>query len=660
MKDTPLRVSVAPFGSWKSPITAPLLTASGVSLSQVSWSDGCVWWVEGRPAEEGRSVLVCCRPGAKPRDAIPRRFNCRTRVHEYGGGAYCVHDSVVFFSNYEDQRLWRLARGSALEPLTPEPSAPGALRYADGRVTPDGSGVVCVREHHQPNGEVVNEIVLVPAQPGGTLFPLAGGADFYAAPRLDPKGERLAWLVWDHPLMPWDGCELWTAEFRADGTLRGAQRVAGGPTESIFQPEWSPEGVLHFVSDRSGWWNLYALDGGEVRPLAPMEAEFGAAHWVFGLSRHAFLAGGRIACVYSHDGVEHLGLIEPGSPRVKEIDVPFTSFGRGGELRSDGKDTLVFVGGSPSRSTAVVSLRLAGLEVNEMKRALEFDVDPGYLSSPESLEFPTEGGRSAHALYYAPANKDFHGPPGEKPPLLVVSHGGPTSATSSELNMAVQFWTSRGFAVADVNYGGSTGYGRAYREQLLGNWGIVDAADCIHAARCLAENGKVDAHRMAVRGGSAGGYTTLCALVFHDVFAAGASYYGVADLEALAHHTHKFEARYLDGLVGPYPQAASVYRARSPIHHTSRLSCPVIIFQGLEDKVVPPAQARALVAALRAKGLPYAYVPFPDEQHGFRRAENIRCSLEAELYFYSRVFGFQPADAVEPIRIENFPDEGVI
>jgi dipeptidyl aminopeptidase/acylaminoacyl peptidase len=645
--------AVAPYGSWKSPVGGELVAAGGVSLDEVRVAGDAVLWLEGRPLEGGRQVVCRAAPGgnghAAPHDVTPEGLNVRTRVHEYGGGAYAVHGDTVLFADFADQRLYRQEPGSPPRPITPEPPAPAAHRYADATLTPDGRLLVCVRERHQ-DGEVLNELVALPADGGAPPVVLASGRDFYASPRLDPDGRRLAWLEWDHPNMPWDATELRVAEL-ADGALAGVPAtVAGGPGESVFQPEWSPEGALHFVSDRSGWWNLYRLGPGGAEAVAPMEEEAGSPHWVFGLSRYAFLPGGRVALVHGRGPLQRLGVLAPDGT-LRDLDLPYTSFFPP-QLRAVG-GRLACVAGSPTLPAAVVVVDPDGGQVEVLRRSREETPDPGYLSVPRAIEFPTTGGRTAHALYYPPANRDFQGPDRERPPLLVVSHGGPTSEAVSLLAMGYQFFTSRGFAVVDVDYGGSTGYGRAYRQRLEGQWGIVDVDDCVAAARHLAALGEVDPGRLAVRGGSAGGWTTLCALTFRDDFAAGASYYGVADAEALARDTHKFEARYLDRLIGPWPEAAELYRQRSPIHFTDRLSCPVILLQGLEDEVVPPAQAEAMAAALDAKDIPHAYLAFPGEQHGFRRADHIRRAIEAELYFYGRVLGFDLPDPVEPVPIAH-------
>ena len=644
-------LQVAPYGSWRSPISAELVAAGGVALEEVKVAGDAVRWLEGRPLEGGRRVVCGVAPGGgrEPEDLTPEGFNVRTRVHEYGGGSWAVHGDILFFANFDDQRLYRQDPGSPPRPITPEPPTPAAHRYADAAITPDGRVLVCVRERHEADG-VINELVTLPADGSEPPAVLAGGRDFYASPRLSPDGRRLAWLEWDHPNMPWDGTELKVAELSGGVPVGEPRREAGGPDESIFQPEWSPGGTLHFVSDRTGWWNLYRIQDGQVEALAPMQEEFGHPQWVFGLARYAFLPGGRIACIHGLGPLQRLGVLDPDG-HLADLDLPFTAF-YPPQLRAVG-DRLACVAGSPTRDAAVVLIDPAGGQVEVLRQSGDQELDPGYLSVPRQIEFPTEGGQTAYALYYPPANRDFTGPDGERPPLLVTSHGGPTAEVVSLLADGYQFFTSRGIAVVDVDYGGSTGYGRAYRQRLAGRWGIVDVDDCVAAARFLADGGEVDPRRLAIRGGSAGGYTTLCALTFRDLFAAGASYYGVADAEALARDTHKFESRYLDRLIGPWPQAAELYRQRSPIHHTERLSCPVILLQGLEDEVVPPAQAERMAAALDAKGIPHAYLAFPGEQHGFRRSENIKRAVEAELYFYSRVFGFELADPVEPVPIAH-------
>ena len=511
--------------------------------------------------------------------------------------------------------------------------------------------MICVREDHQTQ-TVENTIAAISLDDQSQTV-LVSGSDFYAFPRLNPEGDRLSWICWNHPNMPWDGTELWTAKIEHDGTLGIPEKIAGGLEESIFQPEWSPDGSLIFISDRTGWWNLYRWNPmtQTVESLCEKAAEFGLPLWVFGMSTYGF-AGSNILCAYTENGLSRFARLDLTTRELTPIETPYSSIA-GLQVCAD---HAVFVGGSATEPSVIVKYDLQTQQFEVLRRASELRIDSGYLSIPEAIEFPTENNLTAHALYYAPKNKDYTAPEGERPPMLVKSHGGPTASTSAAFNLGIQYWTSRGFAVLDVNYGGSTGYGRAYRERLKGAWGIVDVDDCANGAKYLAQQGKVDGDRLVIAGGSAGGYTTLCALTFRDTFKAGASYYGVSDLKALAEDTHKFESRYLDGLIGAYPERADLYDERSPISAVDRLSCPVIFFQGDEDKIVPPNQAEMMVDALKEKGLPVAYVLFEGEQHGFRKADNIKRALDGEFYFYSRVFGYEPADQIEPVPIFNLSD----
>jgi dipeptidyl aminopeptidase/acylaminoacyl peptidase len=603
---------LAQYGSWASPITAETIARGSVTLGTPEVAANAVWWIEGRPTEGGRQVIVRAElDGSERRDAFGEGFSARTRVHEYGGGAYAVVDGDVVFSNDTDGRVYR---GEV--PITPVPSKPRGLRYADF-----SDGIVCVRESHEGEGEAVNEIVAIRL---GDVHVLATGHDFYAAPRISPDGKRLAFLTWDHPRMPWDGTELWVAN--ADGS--DAQKVAGGESEAVMQPRWDPAGRLHWISDRSGWWNLYR----EGEPLYPADAEFGMPMWVFGQSSYVFMDDGRIACTWSSRAFPHLGLLDPEAGTMEELQPERPPTLRAARIRTDGR-RIVYVGASPSLGPAIVVLD--GDEERLMMHASD-DPDPAVVSQPLAVDYESHG-RTAHALYYPPRNDGFEAPDGERPPLIVMSHGGPTAQTEPALDLEIQFWTSRGIAVVDVNYGGSTGYGRAYRELLRGQWGVVDLQDCTEAALHLGREGEVDDKRLAITGGSAGGYTTLCALVFTDAFHVGASYYGVADIEALTQDTHKFESHYEQGLVPPEKM-----RERSPIHYIDRISAPVIVFQGLDDPVVPPAQAELIVAALKERGIDHEYHAYEGESHGFRKAETIIDALNSELRFYGRILGFEP------------------
>jgi len=643
----------APFGSWKSPITSDLIVRESIGLNQVKMDRDDIYWVEMRPSEGGRQVIVRHSKGGANTDVIPPGFNARTRVHEYGGGDYVVHQGVVYFSNFADQQLYRQTPGSTPQLLTPTESGaePTDLRYADAVFDSRHNRLICVREDHRQKGrEAINELVAVSADNGEAKV-LVSGNDFYSSPRLSPDGAHLAWLTWNHPNMPWDGCELWVGDLTADGELANRKLIAGAVDESIFQPEWSPDGTLFFVSDRSGWWNLYrASSPDQIDCVFEMEAEFGAAQWIFGLSTYAFESADRIVCAFTERGLWRLATIDLRTRSLERIDTPYTEI----SFVCARPGRAVFRAGSPTSPFSIIDFDLSSGTAQVLQRQSRIEVDPNYYSRAQPIEFPTEDGLTAHGFFYPPQNPEHRAPENERPPLLVKSHGGPTSATVAVLNMInSQYWTSRGIAVLDVNYGGSTGYGRAYRQRLNGKWGIVDVDDCVNGAKFLAEAGKVDGNRAMIDGGSAGGYTTLCALTFRDFFKAGASHYGVSDLEALDEDTHKFESRYSNSLIGPYPERKDLYFERSPVHFAHQLSVPVIFFQGLEDKVVPPNQAEMMVEALREKGIPVAYVAFEGEQHGFRRAENIKRSLDGELYFYSRVFNFQLSDTVESLEICN-------
>lgn len=638
---------IAPYGSWKSPITPELLLSGAIVLGLTALDGDETYWIEGRPSEGGRNVIVRRSADGTLTEITPKPFNARTRVHEYGGGDYLVHQGTVYFSNFVDQRLYRVAPGAEPVVLTPE----GDLRYADAVLDEARGRLICVREDHtNPAREAVNTLVRIELT-SGEAHVLVSGNDFYATPRLSPDGSQICWLTWHHPHMPWDGCELWVGEFDAAGEIRNARRVPGEATEAFFQPQWSPDGVLYFISDRTGWWNIYRWHHDAIEALHPQDADFGLPQWAFGMSTYAFLSPQRIVCWYAQNDSGHLAYLDTVTGKLTPIDLPYTTLGG---IRATEK-RVVFSGGSPTQTGALVQLDVASSKIEVLRSTRLLPVDPAYFSSAQPIEFPTEHGLKAHAFYYPPCNPDYTAPAGELPPLLVMSHGGPTSAVSGSLNPVIQYWTSRGFAVIDVNYGGSTSYGRAYRERLRGQWGIVDVDDCTNGAQYLVKQGLADGKRLAIKGGSAGGYTTLCALTFRNAFSAGASHFGVSDLEGLARETHKFESRYLDSLIGPYPERRDLYLQRSAINYTDQLSCPVIFFQGLEDKVVPPNQAELMVEALKAKKLPVAYVAFEGEQHGFRRAENIKRSLEAELYFYSKIFRFEPAETIEPVPIANLP-----
>lgn len=638
---------VAAYGSWRSPITAEMLAEGGIGLSEVMLDGDAVYWIESRPAENGRSVIVRWRAQDGAVDVTPPGFDARTRVHEYGGGAYWLDAGVVYFANFADQILYRQAPGEAPVPLTP----PG-YRYADGVVDQARNRILCVREDHTtPGQEPANSLVAIDCETGGAGEVIASGCDFYSTPRLSPDGTQLCWLAWRHPNMPWTATELWLADVAPDGALVNARCIEGGQGgESIFQPAWAPDGQLYFVSDRTDWWNLYRWTPNGAQALAPLDAEFGAPQWGLNMATYGFVDAETAICAYVRDGSATLARLDLVGGTLE----PLQAFSLVRTLRADAA-CAAFVASAPTEHAAVVRIDSQSGALQMLRQAASTTFDEAFISLPEVVDYPTTGGDTAHAFYYAPHNPHFQAPDQERPPLIVFTHGGPTAAASSALNLDIQFWTTRGFGVLDVNYRGSAGYGRRYRELLHDRWGIADVEDCVAGAHWLAEQGRVDGRRLLIRGGSAGGYTTLMALVSTDVFAAGASYFGVSNAEALALETHKFESRYLDWLIGPYPARRDLYLERSPLTHVDKLRSPAIFLQGLDDKIVLPNQAEMMVDALRKQGIPVAYVAYAGEGHGFRRAENIIHSRQAELSFYARVLGITPADELSEIDIENLP-----
>jgi dipeptidyl aminopeptidase/acylaminoacyl peptidase len=638
--------TIAPYGSWRSPVSTQDVFAQSVVIGNLRLDGGNLYWSELRP--DGKAAVVRRDSNGTIADATPPGYDVRTRVHEYGGSAFAVWDDVVYFSNFDDQHLYRQDAGAAPQLFAGQ----DGMRYADAVLDRRRARMIVVREDHTAGGfQAVNSLVAIDLAAGGSAEILVSGNDFYASPCVSLGGDTLAWLTWNHPNMPWDGTELWIAKLLPDGSLADRRLLAGGESESIFQPCWSPDGDLYFVSDRTGFWNLYRWEPetATITALHPMDAEFGMPQWVFGLSSYALAGDSPLICSYLVEGIAQLAMLDVHSLAFSPLNLQYATIDA--VLAAPGEAFLVAA--SAMAGIALLRLDLSTGQTEIIRRASDIVLAAAYISVAQPISFPTEGGLTAYGFLYPPTNPDFAAPPGELPPLIVMSHGGPTAATSPHFRLSIQYWTTRGFTVFDVNYGGSTGYGRAYRERLKGMWGVVDLVDCVNGARYLVDQGLVDGKRLAIRGGSAGGYTTLCALTFTDVFAVGASYFGISNLEALAKDTHKFESRYLDSIVGPYPERSDIYVARSAIHHTSLLSSPMILLQGADDPIVPLNQAQTMYEAVRARELPVAMIVFPGEQHGFVRLDNNVRALEAELYFYAKILEFEPADPIEAVEIEN-------
>ncbi|KJS09710.1 MAG: hypothetical protein VR73_01460 [Gammaproteobacteria bacterium BRH_c0] len=650
----------AAYGSWQSPISAEVINQGVPARDFPCMIDGTVFWQESRPEENGRVTVVAHSPDGSDRDLLPYPFSTRSKVHEYGGKSWIVNDNKLYFVEQSDQQLYCLELGSsAQQPFVV--AGDNTSRFADLVFDKRRKRIICVREQHLAgHPEPVNSIVCIDLDSVNSpstlseistlaeISTLVSGADFYAYPRLDANGDKLCWISWDHPAMPWDGTELWCADVNTNGAPAQSKKIAGGISESIFQPAWSRDGTLYYVSDKNGWWNLYRHIGNENKPVIEKTADFATPLWVLGMCTWGFLDDSRIATLMSNNGIWQVGIIDIPSDTLTLVETPYTQL----SSLSCGANCAVFIAANPRTACDVVLLG-PDSQLATIKSSTNPDY-ADYVSTPQAISYASSDGDIAHGFYYPPHNPNYLGLEDEKPPLLVMCHGGPTAAASTALNYKIQFWTSRGFALLDVNYRGSTGFGRAYRQKLNGQWGISDVADAVAGIDFLAREGRIDRQRALIHGSSAGGYTTLAALTFTDAFRAGASLYGIGDLETLARDTHKFESRYMDTLVGPYPQRQDIYRQRSPACHPDKLRCPAIFFQGMEDKVVPPQQAENMVQALRDKHIPVAYISFADEGHGFRKAANIKKALEAELVFFRQILRISSEESLPAIAIENF------
>ncbi len=646
---------IKPYGSWKSNLTAEVLARKGRKYGHLNIDNGSMYWLEVRAMENGRGVLMRSKAsgadiGEDIEEVLPGDISVRTRVHEYGGGDYLVVDGRIFYSSAEDNRVYLYDESldaGQVKAITPV-EVNKESRYADFCIDVLHKNLIAVRETHI-DSDVINELISINLE-SLEVNVIHAGFDFYSFPRLSKKGQRICWTCWNQPDMPWDSSELWLADFHADGSIDAAHRVTGGKGVSIFQPQWGDDGVLHYISDKSGWTNIYSHREGMLNALTPIDRDFATPQWIFGLGTYVINSDGTLYALNFERGEQHLSHIDPSSGHIEPVPLPFKAFS--GPLLADDK-ALYFCASGPADDSAMYRYDIQSKSCQLLSEPSTFPLSSENISVAEPISFNSENNRLCHAFYYPPLNAEFQAPEGSSPPLIVMSHGGPTAFTDNSLNADIQFWTNRGFAVVDVNYGGSTGFGKKYKELLSGEWGVVDVEDCVAAANYLVEKRLVDKDKLLIRGGSAGGYTTLCALTFYDIFAAGMSRYGVADLESLAADSHKFEARYLDKMVGPYPEKKVLYQSRSPIHHTDQLSCPILLLQGSEDKVVPPGQAESMAAALDEKKIPYAYVLFEGEGHGFRQSETIIKALNAELSFYRSILCIDSEESLDSLKIKH-------
>lgn len=629
-------------GAWPSPIDPEAVAAAGVKLGQTAITGSHVYWTERRPREGGRTTVMRAAGDFVAQELVPAPWDVRSTVHEYGGGAFAVSDERLWFVHGPDQAVYGRAGNGEIRRLT---AAQQGLAFADLQLDGARKRLIAVCEEATGGGEPRASLVAIDA--AGAVTTLHRGRDFYASPRLSPAGDRLVWLAWDHPDMPWDATELWQIVWDADGRAGPAARLAGGAGNSLFAPVFAPDGDLHVVADGSGWWNICRVTGSGLTPVTREQAEFGLPQWVFGQSTYGFDDDGSLVALVTRDGRWQLVAVARGDGALRAFDLPFSQI----EQLRVAAGRMVFIAGSAAEPLTLCTLAADGSRLRRLRASAALDWDPALISEAEAIAYPSAGASTAHALFYPPRNPAVTAPAVGPPPLLIKCHGGPTGAADTALDPRIQFWTSRGFAVLDVNYRGSVGYGRAYREALYGAWGVADVEDCVAGARHLAARGRIDGRRVVISGSSAGGYTVLCVLTFTTIAAAGTSYYGIGDLEALLATTHKFESRYLHRLIG---DDSSQLRARSPLFHADLLACPVLFLQGGKDKVVPPDQSAAMVAALRGRGLPVAHILFPEEGHGFRAAHSIATAIGSELAFYGRILGFEPAGPLPPLTIEQW------
>ena len=621
------------FIPWESPITEDDVIHESLNISDIHIDGDDVYWIEKRDDEDGRNVIIKKDNNGNVTDVIPNKFNAKTNVHEYGGGSFSVSNGIVIFSNYPDNRLYKVSEADPLP--TPITKDDPNLRYANIAFDNFHNRIITVHENHTNPNNIINSLVSINLEAPNNMITIKSGADFYSSPSINPDSTKLAWIEWNHPNMPWDSTSLHVGNISDDGSLLNHKQISGFQNESVSNPIWSPDGILHYISDSSGWWNIFCLKGTQEINLTPIKAEFTQPQWQLGINFYDFISEDNIVCSYTQNGMWKLALLSTSDKQIKQILPEFTEIGRAGIKAS--KEKIVSILGSYDSGYKLYEYNIQNTQISQISSKEDPDINKAYYSTPQNIEYETKGYQQSNGFYYKPTNP-FHESSKTLPPLIVITHGGPTAATNGTLNLEIQYWTSRGFAVLDVNYRGSTGYGTQYRKQLNGKWGIYDVEDCISGAIHLVNKGEVNPDQLIIKGRSAGGYTALAALTFSDVFTAGVSYYGISDLTALAEETHKFESRYLDSMIGKYPEHKQEYKNRSPIFHIDKITSPILLFQGLKDKIVPPNQSQNMANLLTQKGIYNSLITFVNESHGFKEPENIKKCLIEELKFYEYIF----------------------
>ncbi|WP_420884228.1 prolyl oligopeptidase family serine peptidase [Shewanella chilikensis] len=642
LADNEQRISAA-YGSWVSPLGAAEVYGSASAIGELQSVGDAIYFSESSPAKGGKVGIKRLEKDGSITSVVAPAFGIGSRVHEYGGGDFLGIGQSLFVTKGQDQLFYRIAPNQEALALTPN-----GTRHGECISYPKGSRIICVREDHRQPGEPKASLVTINLNFSGEGDIFVDGHDFISSPAINADNTQLAWITWEHPNMPWDNTQLWLGDLNRKGQLTNIRQIAPERKGALMQPLFSPNGVLYFIADYDNWWNLYRLDAkGDIEQVTQLKAEIGGPAWKLGQHAYAFENENTLIASFNKEGDAGLLRLDLQTGVIEVLAADFADI----KQVVQGADGVYFVGSRPTPERGIYKVSGRGTELVYAPKIC--GLDPRYISRAVNVEFTTKGGDKAHGYFYPPVNGDYQPLPDTRPPLLMMLHGGPTASANRAYDSAIQYWTSRGFAVFELNYRGSTGFGRQYRQSLYGNWGKADVEDAVWAAGFLVDQGWVNAEKLAIRGGSAGGLSVLSALAFHDKFKAGVSYFGISDIEVLGKETHKFESRYLDQLIGPYPEMKAVYRERSPLYHLQGFNEPLLLLQGLEDKVVPPSQSQHIYKALKDKGVPTAFIGIEGEGHGFRQPHNKILALESELVFYGMVFDFTPAGTLPALKLDN-------